>query len=170
MKIPKFETNRLLLREYLHTDLDFFLQMLQNREVIRYLIHTDPWPQDKVEVWLDSCQQRWDEDGFGYWILELKDSGHPIGWCGLNRLKDTGEVEVLYALDEPFWGQGLATEAASFSIRYGLTTLGLDEIIGLAIPENLASARVLEKSGLTFIGKARYFEHNVLKYYTRNYE
>jgi ribosomal-protein-alanine N-acetyltransferase len=169
MKIPRFETERLLLREYLPADLDRFLEMLSNREVIRYLIHTEPWPQAKVESWLSSCQARWDDDGFGFWILELKEEGVPIGWCGLNKLKETDEVEVLYALDKPFWGQGLASEAASFSVRYGLTALGLEEIIGLTIPENIASARVLEKAGLTFVGKARYFDHDLLKYFVRNY-
>ena len=159
----------MLLREYLPEDLDHFLTMLTNRKVIRYLIHTEPWPRDKVAEWLNSCQARWDAYGIGFWILEHKDSGGPIGWCGLNKIKESDEIEVLYALDEPYWGQGLATEAASFSVRYGLTALGLDEIIGLVIPENIASARVLEKSGLTFVGKARYFDHDLLKYFVRNY-
>ena len=122
-----------------------------------------------MEAWLSSCQRRWDEDGIGFWILEQKESGDPIGWCGLNKLKETDEVEVLYALDEPFWGQGYASEAAIFSVRYGLSVLGLEEIIGLVIAENIASARVLEKAGLTFIGKARYFDHDLLKYIVPNY-
>ena len=143
--------------------------MLSNRNVIRYLIHTEPWPKDKVEGWLNSCQTRWDAYGVGFWILEKKENGGPIGWCGLNKLTETDEVEVLYALDEPYWGQGLATEAASFSVRYGLTALGLEEIIGLVIPENIASARVLEKAGLTFVGKDRYFDHDLLKYFIQNY-
>ena len=169
MIVPRFETERLLLREYIPEDLDYFLTMLTNRKVIRYLIQTEPWPQEKVEEWLNSCQARWDTYGIGFWILEYKEKGGPIGWCGLNKINETDEVEVLYALDEPHWGQGLATEAASFSVRYGLTTLGMDEIIGLVIPENIASARVLEKAGLTFVGKARYFDHDLLKYFVRNY-
>ncbi len=169
MIIPRFETERLLLREYLPTDLDFFLQMLANRRVIQYLIRTEPWPREQVERWLNSCQGRWDQDGVGFWILEEKAGSQPIGWSGLNKIPETAEVEVLYALDEPYWGKGLATEAARFSVRYGLTDLGLEEIIGLVIPENIASARVLEKSGLTFIGKARYFDHDLLKYYIQHY-
>jgi ribosomal-protein-alanine N-acetyltransferase len=82
----------------------------------------------------------------------------------LNWLPDTEETEVLYALDRPFWGQGLATEVARFSVNYGFEMLGMKEIIGLVVPENIASARVLEKAGLKQIGPAQYFGFELLKF------
>ncbi len=164
MMIPLFKTPHLILREYQSPDLDFFLPMLADRDVIRYLLATDPWPSEKVEKWLNSCQQGWDEHGYGFWILEHKIDGRPIGWGGLNWLPETEETEVLYALDKPYWGQGLATEAARFSVNYGFNTVGLQEIIGLVVPENVASARVLEKSGLHFTGRAQYFGCELLRY------
>ena len=103
MSIPKFETEKLILREYQSPDLEYFLPMLADREVIRYLIHTDPWPREKVEKWLNSCQRGWDENGYSFWILEHKGDGRPIGWGGLNWLPETEETEVLYALDRPYW-------------------------------------------------------------------
>ena len=166
--IPRFQTERLKLRAYHPDDLPFFLSMLANREVIRYLIHTEPWPQDKVEKWLDICQQGWDEHGHGFWILEHKMDRRPIGWGGLNWLPETEETEVLYALDQPYWGQGLATEAAQFSVNYGFETIGLMEIIGLVIPENIPSLRVLEKSGLKFTGMAEYFGCHLRRYMIHN--
>jgi RimJ/RimL family protein N-acetyltransferase len=162
--IPIFETERLILREYLPPDLEYFLPMLADREVIRYLILTDPWPREKVEKWLNSCQRVWDEKAYGFWILEHKRDHRPIGWGGLNWLPETEETEVLYALDRPYWGQGLATETARFSVKYGFETVELEEIIGLAVPENTASARVLEKCGLIFTGKAQYFGCELLRY------
>ena len=164
MRIPKLETDRLFLREYLESDLAFFLPMLADREVIRYLLRTDPWPQEVVEKWLGSCQRGWEEKGYGFWILEHKKDKKPIGWGGLNWLPETKETEVLYALDKPYWGQGLATEAARFSVNYGFETVGLEEIIGLVVPENTASARVLEKAGLNPTGKAQYFGFELLRY------
>lgn len=171
MLIPKFETARLILREYQSTDLDYFLSMLGDREVIRYLLRTDPWPRESVEKWLNSSQTGWDEKGYSFWILEHKDNNRPIGWGGLNWLPDSEETEVLYALDRPFWGQGLATEVARFSVKYGFEVIGLEEIVGLVVPENIASARVLEKAGLDLIGPAEYWGFELLKYSTsRNIE
>ena len=168
MKIPEFETKRLFLREYLESDLEYFLSMLGNREVIRYLIATDPWPQEKVEKWLNSCQRGWDEHSHGFWILEHKEDCRPIGWGGLNWLPETEETEVLYALDQPYWGQGLATEVAQFSVNYGFETAWLGEIVGLVVPENIASARVLEKAGLKFTGIAEYFGCQLRRYLALN--
>jgi hypothetical protein len=45
-----------------------------------------------------------------------------------------------------YWGLGLATEAALASVRYGFADLGLKRIIGLVMPENIASVRVLKKT------------------------
>ena len=163
-KIPEYKTNRLTLRGYQTDDLAYFLPMLADREVIRYLIHTEPWPQERVEKWLTSAEPHWSEHGCGFWILEHQIDQRPIGWGGLNWLPDTEEIEVLYALDKPYWGQGLATEAAQFSIHYGLKVLGLDKIIGLVVPGNLGSARVLEKSGLAYTGMAEYFGSELRRY------
>lgn len=164
MLIPKFETERLILREYQSHDLTYFLSMLADREVIRYLLLTEPWPRDKVEKWLNICQKGWDEQGYGFWILVHKVDARPIGWGGLNWLSDKEETEVLYALDKPYWGQGLATEVARFSVNYGFEIVGLKEIIGLVVPENTASARVLEKAGLHPTGRAQYFGTELMRY------
>jgi RimJ/RimL family protein N-acetyltransferase len=58
----------------------------------------------------------------------------------------------------------LATEAARFSIQYGFDILRLEQIIGLVVPENAASTRVLDKCGLSFTGRAQYFGCELLRY------
>ena len=50
-----------------------------------------------------------------------------------------------------FWGKGYATEAAIACIQYGFSMLNLQQIVGRALPGNLASIRVLEKSGMKYI-------------------
>ena len=80
-----------------------------------------------------------------------------MGWCGLRVLEDTGEVEVLYLFDKPFWGQGFATEAARRCVEDGFRRAGLKLIIGLTLLGNIASQRVLEKAGLVFVEQAQYF-------------
>jgi ribosomal-protein-alanine N-acetyltransferase len=79
-------------------------------------------------------------------------------------LDETDEVEIGYLLSHAFWGRGLATEGGRIGLHYGFETLGLDEIIGLVHPDNIASRRVLEKLGMTLTGPAVYFETDLLRY------
>jgi ribosomal-protein-alanine N-acetyltransferase len=164
MKIPILDSSRLLLREYSSNDLETFISVLSNRNNLRYLPSTEPWPSETVEKWLLSSQSHWLDEGFGWWILEHKIDERAIGWCGLRKLESTGEVEVLYLIAEEYWGQGLATEGAKISIEYGFNSVSLDEIIGLVLEGNIASNRVLEKSGLCFQERAEYFNLECLKY------
>jgi len=51
-------------------------------------------------------------------------------------------------MNRSYWGQGYATEAAAELVRYGFEQAGLRRIFAECHPDNLASARVLEKIGL----------------------
>ena len=164
MIIPKIESKRLLFRAYSPQDLESFLSILNNRNNLRYLPSKDPWHSSKVEKWLLSSQRHWLEEGYGWWILEHKLDAKAIGWCGLRKLEGISEVEVLYLLAEAYWGQGLATEATKLSIEYGFNRAGMEEIVGLVLDGNIASSKVLEKSGLCFEERAEYFSLDCLKY------
>ncbi len=58
----------------------------------------------------------------------------------------------------------MATEAALASVRYGFAELRLKRIIGLAMPENVASIRVLEKAGLRYLEEVSFWGHRFSKY------
>jgi hypothetical protein len=72
------------------------------------------------------------------------------------------------------WGKGLATEAALASVRYGFDKVRLKSaagrirrvrtIIGLVMPENIASVRVLEKTGLRYVETVSFWGHDFSKY------
>ena len=164
MKIPELDSSRLIFREYSSHDLESFVSILSNPNILRYLPSTEPWPSETVEKWLLSSQAHWLNEDFGWWVLEHKIDKKAIGWCGLRKLESTGEVEVLYLIAEEYWGQGLATEGARISIEYGFNSVNLDEIIGLVLNGNIASSRVLEKSGLCYQDRTEYFNIECLKY------
>ncbi|MDQ6694564.1 MAG: GNAT family N-acetyltransferase, partial [Chloroflexota bacterium] len=70
----------------------------------------------------------------------------------------TEEIEVAYLLDKPYWGQGLATEAARAALSYAFDTLQLDRIVAVTRPENKGSKHVLDKIGLKFERHAHYYK------------
>jgi RimJ/RimL family protein N-acetyltransferase len=162
--IPVAQTARLSLRGFTPDDLQPLHAIVSNPQVLRYLPRTSPWPLDVVQRWMDSQRQHWDRYGFGWFALEHRGTNRLIGWCGLRVLDETDEVEVLYLLDQAYWGEGLATEAARWCIEDGFRNHNLDLIIGLTLPLNVASQRVLEKAGLAFSNHATYFGIDCLRY------
>jgi RimJ/RimL family protein N-acetyltransferase len=104
------------------------------------------------------------EHGFGMCAVDLAASGETIGAAGLQHLEGGPEIEVGYRLLKGHWGQGYATECARASIAYGFDELGLDWIVAVALPENTASRRVLEKCGLIEIGLTHVYGLEHVKY------
>lgn len=102
--------------------------------------------KEKIEEFIASYTKY----GFGKWAVILKETGTIIGYCGLavETLDGRDVTELGYRLDEPFWRQGLATEAASATLKYSSNDLKISDIIGIVAPENIASVRVLQKIGM----------------------
>lgn len=166
----QIETDRLLLRPFRLDDLDAHAEILRDPLVTRYLPRGPFLPQDAraiSERILNHFLEHWQRHGFGAWGLLDKASRQLIGQCGLNYLPESPEVEVLYLLAQAAWGRGLATEAARASVSYGFETVGLERIVGITMPENIASQRVLEKAGLRYEKDAMFYGVHA-KYFALN--
>ncbi|QEF97401.1 anhydro-N-acetylmuramic acid kinase [Stieleria maiorica] len=142
-------TARLSMRAMTVDDAESFLALNGNLQVMRYTHEplTESLDQAKESL---RCYPDFDDVGFGRWGCYLNETGQMIGFCGLKRLPELEEVDVGFRFLPEFWGRGLATEAARASVKFGFERIGLQRIIGLVLPDNHASIRVLEKSGLRF--------------------
>jgi len=112
---------------------------------------------EETKLLIDKFSKHWEEKGYGVWAVFNKNTGELLGHCGLNFLKETSEVEVLYAFDPKFWGKGYATESAKAALMYAFEKAKLDRVIALAKPLNIRSCNVIEKIGLKYIGIKEYF-------------
>jgi RimJ/RimL family protein N-acetyltransferase len=92
------------------------------------------------------------------------ETGELIGHCGLRFLEEIDETELLYAIARPHWNKGLVTEAARASLAFEFERGGLDRIIALAVPENVASVRGMEKVGMHPDGEADLFGLHLVRY------
>jgi len=159
------ETERLMLREYVEEDAEAFFKVNSDPEVLRFV-------PDKRLLNVEQARQilvghpiaDYRKYGFGRGACILKSTGEQIGFAGLKYLEELGEVDVAFRLMPNHWGQGLATEAALASVRFGFADLGLKRIIGLVMPENIASVRVLEKTGLRYAETVTFWGHQFSKY------
>jgi RimJ/RimL family protein N-acetyltransferase len=156
----EIEKKRLLLRGWGEEDVEPYARMCADPEVMRFIGDGSTLNREQSGEQVSRFVRHWEEQGFGLWALEEKESGTFIGFAGLAHQEDWTEdrhkTEVGWRLDRAFWGRGLATEAAKASVTYGLETLGLERIISIIQPENTASRRVAEKAGLTSRGETRW--------------
>ena len=150
----EIETNRLLLRQFRDQDADAYASIRAKPEVMRYLpggFASSPEETKRRAVAnIEAFQQMWSAaPGYGPWAVVERESGVLCGHLGLRRLEDfEGRTELLYMLDSVVWGKGYATEGAVAALVFGFEVLELPEIIGLVLPENTPSARVLAKVGM----------------------
>jgi ribosomal-protein-alanine N-acetyltransferase len=166
MPLP-LETQRLRLRALTLDDLETWHAISHDAERAWFGQAQSTLDDSRANLGRRMAQQ--DRHGFGLWAVELKPSREMIGVAGLVHLQDGAEIEVGYRFLEQHWGNGYATEAARASIAFGFDELGLDEIVAVTLPDNLASRRVLEKCGLTSVGEMFVYGHQHVKYaITRN--
>ena len=163
MTMHELETARLRLRLFTPDDLDELARIFGNPRVMRYLgKQGEPMTRAETETALLSMIAHWQRHGFGRWAVVHKEPEILIGCAGLRSFE--GIAELVYLLDQPFWGVGLATEIARACLRYGFEVQQLDHIIGLARPQNSASRHIMEKIGMRFEGEINVFEIDVVRY------
>ena len=160
-----FETDRLRLCEFVEDDAEWFFRLNSDPAVLRYVPDKQLLNVEQArQTLIDHPIADYRKYGFGRSACILKSTGEPIGFAGLKYLKELGDVDVAFRLMQTHWGLGLATEAARASVHFGFTNLALKQIIGLVMSENIASVRVLEKTGLRYVETVTFWGKQFLKY------
>ncbi|QNL21471.1 GNAT family N-acetyltransferase [Hyphobacterium sp. CCMP332] len=150
------ETERLLLRDIKPGDKEDMFRLHSHPEVQKY---TGEAPMDSIEAMEEAIKTRsadYKKFGYGRWATFIKEGMHFIGWSGLAYLPEFDEIDLGYRFLPEYWGKGYATEASQAILQYGFNTLQLKRIIAIAMKENKASIRVMEKVGMKFEKYAPY--------------
>lgn len=157
------QTERLLIREFVEDDAEAFHRFNSDPEVMRY---TGDTPTTSIQQARQMIRDYPDyrRHGYGRWAVVYKPDERVIGFNGLKYLDGLEETDLGYRLRSDYWGRGIATESSLAIVRYGFETLGLQRIIGLVFPVNLASIRVLEKIGMHYDGMIEYFGERVQRW------
>ena len=110
-----------------------------------------PTPEDAMTSLLARCTH-WELFGFGLWLARGRESGEMVGRGGLQHTDVAGVrgVEAGWAIVPERWGQGLATEIARAAVSVAFDDLRLRTLVAFALPENIASRRVMEKVGFRY--------------------
>lgn len=141
------ETDRLILRPYAMSDADEVHAYGSDPEVCRY---TDFGPNSREDTiaFLTAVTDP-DHPAIDFAIV-LRETGRVVGGVGA-RPKEDGRYEFGWVLRRDQWGQGLVFEAAQALVAHVLTLDGVTTLCARCRPENLASARIMEKLGMEFV-------------------
>jgi ribosomal-protein-alanine N-acetyltransferase len=157
-------TERLYMRQLRYDDVDSYYEIMKKDEVGMWLASSNGKTYPETKSLIENYSKHWKERGYGVWGVLDRQSKELFGHCGLNFLKETGEVELLYAFDPKYWGHGYATESGIASLEYAFRKLRLDRIIALAKPDNKKSINVIHKTGFKSIGIKEYFGMQLMCY------
>ncbi|MBB4953271.1 RimJ/RimL family protein N-acetyltransferase [Agrobacterium vitis] len=146
------ETERLLLRNWKDSDRDLFREINCDPKVTEFFAIRRT--HEEADTIMALINQLIEETGLCFYALELKETGEPIGFCGLSdamlpEILPEGTIEIGWRLATRFWGHGYVTEAATALIDYGFQIKGLDQIVSFAVETNHRSTAVMKRLGMT---------------------
>lgn len=143
-------TERLLLRPWRPADRTPFAAINADPVVMEWF--QGPLAPEQSNAFVDWIEQRFCEQGWGYWAVEIVGGDPFIGFVGLGPADTTlgyPSVEIGWRLAAAHWGRGYAPEAAREALRFGFEDLFLDEIVSFTSVGNAKSRRVMTKIGMT---------------------
>jgi ribosomal-protein-alanine N-acetyltransferase len=154
--LPTLETERLILRKMTLEDAEAIFAYASDPEVSRYMLWETHRSIEDSRAFLELEVSKRESGGEPDWGIVYKGDHRFVGTCGIISWEPQhARAEIGYALSREYWGRDLMPEAARAMIRFGFERMSLNRIEARCIAENAASARVMEKAGMTHEGTLR---------------
>ena len=161
---PVLETPRLILRPLALADAPAIQRHFNNWNIVRTLASVVPWPypDNGAETFI---RQQLEKIAGGeelyQWVLVLRQSGsEAIGSIRFHSQPEGAKGNRGFWLAEPYWNQGLMTEAVAAVNDFVFGTLRLESFYVCNVASNAASRRVKQKTGAEFVGYIELAHHN----------
>ena len=165
-------TARMRLEPITVLHLDGLQEMDSRPEVMRY-ISGEPATREQTAAWIARVGRCWAAWGTSWWAFIEPLSGRIAGaGCiqyarreaalpeDLDSLR-CNPLEIGWRLHPDFWGRGLASEAALCMAAFAFDSLDASELIAVRHPDNLASARVMNRLQMRYRGLETWYGHAV---------
>jgi len=145
------ETERLILRPMTGEDAEFIFELLNDPSFIRNIGDRKVQSIDGAKAYITNGPvASYARNGFGLYLVELKETHESMGICGLIRRNALKDVDIGYAFLPRYWSKGYAFEAALLMKQYAQHEIGLKRLVAVVDPENQPSIHLLEKLGMKF--------------------
>ena len=145
--ITEINTDRLILRQWKEDDYPVFAIMNADPVVMEFFPNV--LSDEESNLLANKFASLIDDNGWGCWAVELKDTSVFIGFVGLHNtiydIPGTPFVEVGWRLDKKYWGKGYAREAAEAAIDFAFDTLNLMNIFSFTSTLNKRSIALMNR-------------------------
>lgn len=156
------KTERLILRQFSTDDAQFILELLNEPSFVRNIGDRGVRTLEEARSYILRIPiASYEQNGFGLYLIILKETGESIGMCGLIKRDALEDVDIGYAFLPRFWSKGFAVESARAVKDYARDVIRLKRLVAITDPENQGSIRVLEKIGLRFEKMVRLSEDDI---------
>ena len=156
---PILYTERLILKEIIDKDAPILFELRSNPDIMKYIDRPIPKSIDDIHELIQKMEiMKSKGEGISWSIFKKENPDLKIGNIGLYRIiPEHYRAEVGYMLNIGNHQQGIMFEAIQKVIEFGFTNMKLHSIEANINPENIASKKLLEKTG--FVREA-YFKEN----------
>jgi Acetyltransferases, including N-acetylases of ribosomal proteins len=140
------------LRPWRPADLPNLVKYANNWNIARYMTDKFPHPYSEA-AGRDFIEFATADDPVHIFAIEVR--GEAVGGIGIHPQTDIHRknAELGYWLAEPFWGQGIISEAVKKALQFAFDTYDIDRVFARPFGTNTASQRVLEKNGFVLEGR-----------------
>lgn len=145
------ETERLLFRRLVPEDINWWMDYINSAEAIRFMPFTLGSRSDGEQM-IERARERYKEDGSGLNAILLRDSGTPVGQCGLLTQHVDGvlELEIGYHFLPQYWGNGYAAESAIACKEFAAERRLTPSVISLIDEKNVRSQGVAKRNSMHY--------------------
>ncbi len=153
------ETERLFIRQFNTNDTEFIIRLLNEESFIRNIADKKIRTNTDAINYLNSGPiSSYEVYGFGLNLVVLKDTGTPIGMCGLLKRAELDHPDIGYALLPEFCGKGYANEAALSVLKEEMATYNLKTVLAVTFPNNIGSNKLLKNLGFSLKGTVELYD------------
>lgn len=152
-----FETNRLLISELTTTDAPFILVLTNTPGWLAFIgdrgIRTITDAENYI---VNGPMSSYVKYGHGLYLISIKETGLPIGMCGLLQRDTLPDKDIGFAFLPAYTGHGYAHEAAAAILLHARQVLKIARVAAITLPNNTRSIQLLTKLGLEFKKMVRF--------------
>ncbi|MDK9698743.1 MAG: GNAT family N-acetyltransferase [bacterium] len=155
---PELSSERLLLRKLSMDDAEAIFEYASQDEVTRFMLWDTNRTIEETRTFLKMSLEAYDAKVPGIWAIVYKPENKVIGTLGMHNYRPQHfRVEIGYVIAKPYWGRGIMTEAVKTVLTFCFETMGLNRVDACCFDGNIASERVILKSGMKYEGTLREF-------------
>lgn len=145
------ETPRLILREFNINDANFILELLNTKSWLKFIGNRQVKTLEDAENYIKKILiDSYKNNGFGLWLIQLKENEKPIGMCGLVKREYLPNVDIGFALLPEYANLGYGFESAQATMLYAKNNLKISKVLAITDSTNISSIKLLNKIGLRF--------------------